>query len=271
MGFAKPGQIAVSRSFFEMVSRLSDGYAKLFRFEGARTDKNAREHQVYIVDAGVGAATPPEAASGLAGFLEDKLKVGSAAVLLLAVILAEGALLLRKQRAATTAVAAAPVTAPAAPVSKPEPAKPEPAKPEPKKPEPEPAKPAKAIESPPAKPEPVAKAPAAAPKTEPKPEPKRREDPPKPTEAFSPVQPNIVAVGSLNFPAEAAARGINSGQVKARLTIDAAGNVTRVQVLESRPARFFDVEAARSLREWKFDRGPANRTFVADIEFTNKR
>jgi len=87
MGFARPGQIAVSRSFFDMVSRLSDRYAKLFRFEGARTDKNAREHQVYVIDAGVGLETvTPKAAgepSAMVAFLEDKLKVAAAAALLL--------------------------------------------------------------------------------------------------------------------------------------------------------------------------------------------
>ena len=86
-------------------------------------------------------------------------------------------------------------------------------------------------------------------------------------EPVSPVQPNIVSIAELNFPAEAAARGISRGMVKARLTIDAVGNVTRVEVIRAEPPRFFDEEAKRSARGWKFDRGPANRQFVADIEF----
>jgi hypothetical protein len=49
MGFAQPGQMLVSRSYFEMVSHISEGYAKLFRNEGARTDKHVREHEVYSV------------------------------------------------------------------------------------------------------------------------------------------------------------------------------------------------------------------------------
>ena len=47
MGFAQPGQILVSRSYFEMVSHISEGYAKLFRNEGSRTDKHVREHEIY--------------------------------------------------------------------------------------------------------------------------------------------------------------------------------------------------------------------------------
>ncbi|HET9701859.1 MAG TPA: PEGA domain-containing protein [Burkholderiales bacterium] len=49
MGFAEPGQILVSRSYYEVVSRLSEGYAQLFRFEGSRTDKHVRAHDVYAV------------------------------------------------------------------------------------------------------------------------------------------------------------------------------------------------------------------------------
>lgn len=49
MGFALPGQVLVSRSYFEMVSHISEGYAKLFRNEGSRTDKHVREHEIYSV------------------------------------------------------------------------------------------------------------------------------------------------------------------------------------------------------------------------------
>jgi PEGA domain len=49
MGFALPGQVLVSRSYFEVVSHISEGYAKLFRNEGSRTDKNVREHEIYSV------------------------------------------------------------------------------------------------------------------------------------------------------------------------------------------------------------------------------
>jgi len=49
MSFAKPGQLLVSRSYFEVISRVSQEYAKLFRYEGSRADKHVREHQVYSV------------------------------------------------------------------------------------------------------------------------------------------------------------------------------------------------------------------------------
>lgn len=49
MSFAQPGQIVVSRSFFDVVSVISDEYAKLFKYEGSRTDKHVREHEIYVV------------------------------------------------------------------------------------------------------------------------------------------------------------------------------------------------------------------------------
>jgi len=53
MSFAAPGQILVSRSFHEVVSRMSDDYDLLFHYEGSRTDKHVREHEVYAVQPGV--------------------------------------------------------------------------------------------------------------------------------------------------------------------------------------------------------------------------
>ena len=50
MGFAQPGQIVASRGFHEMVSRLSAENTAMFRYEGKHTDKNAREHEIYIVE-----------------------------------------------------------------------------------------------------------------------------------------------------------------------------------------------------------------------------
>ena len=56
MSFARPGQLLVSRSFYEVVSCLSRDYAKLFHHEGSRTDKHVREHEVYAVVGGTPAA-----------------------------------------------------------------------------------------------------------------------------------------------------------------------------------------------------------------------
>ncbi|MDH4151358.1 MAG: PEGA domain-containing protein [Betaproteobacteria bacterium] len=49
MSFADTNQVLASRSFYEVVSALSPDYAHLFTFEGARTDKHVREHEVYLL------------------------------------------------------------------------------------------------------------------------------------------------------------------------------------------------------------------------------
>jgi hypothetical protein len=59
MSFADPGQVLVSRSYFEVISRLSQEYAKLFHYEGSRADKHVREHQVYSVYAQEKEKAPP--------------------------------------------------------------------------------------------------------------------------------------------------------------------------------------------------------------------
>jgi hypothetical protein len=49
MDFSEPGQLLVSRSFYEVVSRLAKEYGELFRFEGERADKHNRSHEFYSV------------------------------------------------------------------------------------------------------------------------------------------------------------------------------------------------------------------------------
>lgn len=49
MSFAKPNEILVSRSYFELTSRLTDEISKLFDYSGVHQDKHVREHEVYTV------------------------------------------------------------------------------------------------------------------------------------------------------------------------------------------------------------------------------
>ena len=50
MSFAEAGQLLVSRSFYEVVFRLSDTYENLFTHVGERTDKHVRAHEIYSVN-----------------------------------------------------------------------------------------------------------------------------------------------------------------------------------------------------------------------------
>jgi class 3 adenylate cyclase len=49
MSFADPGKLLVSRSYYEVISCLSQEYAKLFNYEGLHADKHVREHGIYAV------------------------------------------------------------------------------------------------------------------------------------------------------------------------------------------------------------------------------
>jgi periplasmic protein TonB len=69
------------------------------------------------------------------------------------------------------------------------------------------------------------------------------------------------------FPREAAQRGIDSGTVRARAAINAAGEVTGVTILTANPARVFDRAVISAFRNWKFNAGTDNRTFDGEFEF----
>ena len=49
MSFAQLNQALISRSYFEVVSRLSEEYGQLFHYEGSPTAKHVREHEVYAL------------------------------------------------------------------------------------------------------------------------------------------------------------------------------------------------------------------------------
>lgn len=49
MSFAGPNQILVSRSYYEVTSRLTQEMSKMFDYSGVKHDKHVREHEVYSV------------------------------------------------------------------------------------------------------------------------------------------------------------------------------------------------------------------------------
>jgi hypothetical protein len=49
MAFAEPDQILISRSFYDVVERLSDDNHRLFQYLGTRDDKHRRSHAIYAV------------------------------------------------------------------------------------------------------------------------------------------------------------------------------------------------------------------------------
>ncbi|MEO5672894.1 MAG: protein kinase [Ramlibacter sp.] len=49
MDFAQPNQVLVSRSYFDVISRITDDTADLFQYLGQYEDKHGRLHEVYAV------------------------------------------------------------------------------------------------------------------------------------------------------------------------------------------------------------------------------
>ncbi|MEO5677478.1 MAG: energy transducer TonB [Usitatibacter sp.] len=69
------------------------------------------------------------------------------------------------------------------------------------------------------------------------------------------------------FPREAVQAGVDRGVVKARMTIDGTGEVTRVEVLDSNPRRVFDRAVVKTLSQWRFNAGSAGRMVEIDVNF----
>jgi len=69
------------------------------------------------------------------------------------------------------------------------------------------------------------------------------------------------------FPREALVAGAESGMVRARMTIDATGEVTRVEIVDARPRRVFDRAVVKTLSQWKFSPGGNGREKEIEIAF----
>lgn len=119
MGFAAPGQVLVSRSYYEVVSRLSDDYVRLFSYEGSRTDKHVREHEVYglsgehpIPQRPPGASQSGHFPTLLQGWFDHlHAKPRAATVLLAGVILLLGGIVRAHREAPPAALAERPAIA----------------------------------------------------------------------------------------------------------------------------------------------------------------
>jgi TonB family protein len=70
-----------------------------------------------------------------------------------------------------------------------------------------------------------------------------------------------------DFPREALQAGVSQGTVKARVTVDAAGRVSAVDIVDAEPRRVFDRAVTRSLLRWTFAPGADGRTTQVEIAF----
>jgi protein TonB len=68
------------------------------------------------------------------------------------------------------------------------------------------------------------------------------------------------------YPAEAVRSGTN-GFVEVEYTVDAAGKVASVSVLNAKPARMFESAAVKAVKQWQFAPGADGRGKVR-LDFT---
>ncbi len=69
------------------------------------------------------------------------------------------------------------------------------------------------------------------------------------------------------FPREAIIAGADKGRVKARMTVDATREVTRVEILDVTPRRLFERVVIKTLSRWKFAPGSDGRLMEIEIDF----
>lgn len=81
------------------------------------------------------------------------------------------------------------------------------------------------------------------------------------------AEPHVVQRVQPEFPHEAIRAGVDHGTVKARMTVDGSGEVTRVEILDAAPRRLFDRAVVSTLSQWKFDPGADKRTVEIDVDF----
>lgn len=94
-----------------------------------------------------------------------------------------------------------------------------------------------------------------------------------PTSRPTPEVPSLVTVLSRQqpeFPRDAARQGVESGIVRARITINGGGDVTNVTILQARPLRVFDRSVVSALSLWKFNPGADGRTYETEVSFARQ-
>ena len=69
------------------------------------------------------------------------------------------------------------------------------------------------------------------------------------------------------FPSEAVKAGATKGKVTARLTLDSAGKVTNVEIVDAIPRRLFDRAVQRALSDWRYVEGSSGRVVEVEVAF----
>lgn len=82
--------------------------------------------------------------------------------------------------------------------------------------------------------------------------------------------PKVVKKVPPEFPAEAVKKGVNSGTIKAKLTIEGDGKVSAVDIVEAEPKRIFDRAVISALMEWRFEGTGEKQSHEVKLVFKNE-
>jgi periplasmic protein TonB len=93
-----------------------------------------------------------------------------------------------------------------------------------------------------------------------------------PTAAHADGAPKILKKVPPEFPGEATRKGITDGVLKAKLSIDGAGAVTEVAIVEATPAKakIFNEAATTALNQWKFEGTGKPQSFELKLVFSQE-
>ena len=72
------------------------------------------------------------------------------------------------------------------------------------------------------------------------------------------------------FPRSAVRAGAERGLVTARMTLDAEGKVTQVDIVQAEPRRVFDEAVMQALSQWRYPEGRSGRVVEVEVAFRQK-
>ena len=84
------------------------------------------------------------------------------------------------------------------------------------------------------------------------------------------ADPKVIKKVPPEFPREAVQASVNSGTVKAKLSIEADGKVSAVDIVEAQPRKVFDRAVKAALMDWRFEASGEKQTHEVKLVFSNE-
>ena len=82
--------------------------------------------------------------------------------------------------------------------------------------------------------------------------------------------PKLVKKVPPEFPAEASRKAISSGSVTAKVSIEADGKVSHVEIVEAAPKRVFDRAVTDALMDWRYEASGEKQQTEVKLVFKNE-